>query len=163
MRPLGVSLIGVLYILLGVVFLVLGVLGVLSLIGISGNMASSTMLPFFLVEKYVVDSRPTVPLGVTLLLVHVIVQSVASNISGGAALSFLLLPGTVTLFVGGGLLKLFNWARKLAIAFSVAALATGLLLILMPFIGTIIGLLLALFSILVLLYLSKSEIEGLFT
>jgi len=163
MRPLGVSLIGVLYILLGVVFLVLGVLGVLSLIGISGNIASSTVLPFLLVEKHAVDSHLTVPFGVTLLLVLVIVQSAASNISGGAALSFLLLPGTVTLFVGGGLLKLFNWARKLAIAFSVAALVAGLLLILIPFIGTVFGFLLALFSILVLWYISKPEVEGLFT
>lgn len=161
-RPLGVSLLGILYILVGVAFLVFGVLGLLSLVGVSGNLASSVTLPFLLVEKYSVHSHLAVPLGVTLLLVHLAAQSAASNIAGGAALSFLLLPGTVMAFTGGGLLKLFSWARKSAIAFSVAGIAAGAIMVLLPIIGTMIGLLLALLSILVLWYLSKPEVEGLF-
>ncbi|MBS7287318.1 MAG: hypothetical protein KIH01_00835 [Candidatus Freyarchaeota archaeon] len=163
MRPLGASLLGILYILVGVACLVLGVLGILSLVGVSANLSSAVTLPFLLVEKYNVSSHLAVPFGVTLLLVHLVAHSAASNVAGSAALSFLLLPGTVMAFTGGGLLKLFNWARKSAIAFSAAGIIAGVILILVFIIGTIIGFLLVLLSILVLWYLSKPEVEGLFT
>jgi len=162
-RPLGISLLGVLYILLGVTFIVLGVLGLLSLIGVSGNLSSSVTLSLLLMEKYTFNSHVAVPLFKALLLLHMVTQSAASNIAGGAALSFLLLPGTIMAFTGGGLLKLFNWARKSAITFSVAGIIVGAAMLLLPPIGTIIGLLLVLLSILVLWYLSKLEVEGLFT
>ncbi|MEM1723673.1 MAG: hypothetical protein QXK43_07910 [Candidatus Jordarchaeales archaeon] len=160
-RPLGVSLIGVLYLIVGALFAAFGVLGVLSVIGSASELSALPVL-FLLIEKIFFDLQGLVPIFRVVFLMHVLTAQLASEIILSAILSFLLLPGTVMVFVGGGLLKMFNWARKIVLFFSVAAILVGVLLIFLPIVGTAIGLLIVLFSVLVLVYMTKPEVEALF-
>nr|HDO81530.1 hypothetical protein [Candidatus Bathyarchaeota archaeon] len=124
-RPAGVTLLGVLYIIMAIIYIIGGLVGFLLTSPLGGLFGPT---PIF---------------------------------SGAMAIVPIVI-GIIDLVIGWGLLSLKGWARILAIVFAILGLLGGLASLIAFPIGTIIGIIEIILSIIILWYLFKPEIASVF-
>ncbi|MHA1606382.1 MAG: DUF7144 family membrane protein [Candidatus Freyarchaeota archaeon] len=124
-RPAGVTLLGVLYIIMAIIYILSGLVG------------------FLLTSPFGGLFGPTLIFSGAMAIVPIVI-------------------GIIDLVIGWGLLALKGWARILAIVFAILGLLGGLASLIVFPIGTIIGIIEIILSIIILWYLFKPEIASAF-
>ncbi|MHA1711033.1 MAG: DUF7144 family membrane protein [Candidatus Freyarchaeota archaeon] len=124
-RPAGVTLLGVLYIIMAIIYILSGIVG------------------FLLTSPFGDLFGPTLIFSGAMAIVPIVI-------------------GIIDLVIGWGLLALKGWARILAIVFAILGLLGGLASLIVFPIGTIIGIIEIILSIIILWYLFKPEIASAF-
>ena len=124
-RPAGVTLLGVLYIIMAIIYILSGIVG------------------FLLTSPFGDLFGPTLIFSGAMAIVPIVI-------------------GIIDLVIGWGLLALKGWARILAIVFAILGLLGGLASLIVIPIGTIIGIIEIILSIIILWYLFKPEIASAF-